>query len=73
MALDEFTSKELIFRVPEISGQVRAPAVLPLSDAPPLCFFAEFLKFIETGGALSDMSENQAGLSIPEAYRQTNK
>jgi hypothetical protein len=53
MALDEFTSKELIVRVPEISGQVRAPAVLPLSDVPPLCFFAEFLKFIGTSPILA--------------------
>jgi hypothetical protein len=32
-----------------------------------LYFSAEFLEFIETGGASSNMSDDQGGLSIPNA------
>ena len=38
-----------------------------------LCFCPEFLEFIETGGAPSNMSEDQGGLSIPNAGCQMSE
>jgi hypothetical protein len=38
-----------------------------------LCLCPEFLEFIETGGAPSNMSEDQGGWSIPNAGCQVSE